>query len=258
MSRSLSTECRNGFSLLELLFAMGILVTISVVLVSILSQTTHTILLGENDYQNNQRTRAILNFLRQDLRNAALPLDRSQQNSLQLRINPESASSVAYHDSVFWQAPVASDKSCGDLAEIGYYVYWNGTSCGLYRYFLNPSSLDYSATAPNDSLPGLTNDKYLFLENVAGLWIKAYTASGEAYGGDSRVSQTLPALVEIALVQLDSVHAQRLKSVPSYPGTTGTTAAAQAEAFVASLPSSVRPGASVVSMKVQIDNSRGW
>lgn len=244
-----------GFSLVELLVAMTVLSLLSVLLVTIAGQSGRIWQAGERDNQSRQRARAALNFISRELKQAALPLDRSNMDSLRFAINPKEApSSFASPDSLFWQAPIATDASAGRMASVGYFVHWNSQKkAALYRLFLNPS--DYDPKDPNSALSDLPPNwekKYCFLENVLGIWVKAYEADETAYTGDTASSRRLPALVEISLVLLDSTTANRLDTVLDYDNYETATA------FINDLPEKLRPGASIVSMKVNLDNSIGW
>ena len=59
-----------------------------------------------------------------DLRFASAPINPASTN-FQLVINPSNVGS-AYKlpQAAFWQAPVAADRSQGDIALVGYFVQW--------------------------------------------------------------------------------------------------------------------------------------
>ena len=120
----------------------------------------------------------------------------------------------------FWQAPVANDKTRGDLAEVGYFVRWDTSQADvakatLCRFFAQPGSTNYliydsvGGAAVNWLAPGTIgsvapatkskNFKGWFADNVIALWIRCLdsngdpilansqgTSFGNGYGFDSR------------------------------------------------------------------------
>ncbi|HSI84577.1 MAG: type II secretion system protein J [Candidatus Methylacidiphilales bacterium] len=247
---------RCGFTLVEVLVAMTILTFIVLILTQLLGQSTRAWQQGINDTQHRQRARAALDFICRDLRKAMLPLDRSSQTSLRFEINPAGAAALSLQNahSMFWQAPIATETSKGNLAEVGYFVQWIDGKAALYRFFLNPSDAGYNLADPNAAVSTVTDwNRYLFLENVIGMWIKSYDRNGillAAPSFDSRVAKVLPARVEIILVLMDSTHARQLAAAPP--------SAADAETFMSTLPKSVLPGATAVNITVNLENPTGW
>ena len=252
-----------AFTLLEMLVAITILFFIGVILASILGFASHAWQRGEGDNQNRQRARIALDTIRQEMRVAALPLNRTNSISLQFVVNPSSVgSSYRNHDTIFWQAPIATDTSQGDMAEVGYFVRYVNNKPSLCRFFVNPTDSNYiennpgawlSSTILDSVAPADQGDQYrgLFLENVLGLWVQAYNQDGSAYGGDSRTSGTLPSWVDLSLVLIDDEHAQRIATpILSSSFSSATT-------FVASLPATIQPGVSIVNMKVSLVNATG-
>jgi Tfp pilus assembly protein PilV len=263
MLRSVNSRAK-GFSLVELLAATSVALLLVAILMGLSGQVSRLQVLGLTETQRHYNTRVALNFMAREIRQSVLSRDSSTSsaNRLQFLINPSGLnSSYSNHDSVFWQAPIATTTQAGDLAEVGYFVAWQGTQANLCRFFVNPDSTDYmiysnpTQWVTNDLLsefaPG-SSDQGLFLENVIGLWVDAF-ATGDAGAAsinswDSTVSKKLPARVTISLVVLDSVVAKRLTapvSVASY---------GSAESCVANLPPLIRAGASVVTFSVALDN----
>ena len=75
---------------------------------------------------NERRSSALSAFSRmaRDLRFAALPGNPASTN-LQLIINPPNlGSDYKLPQAAFWQAPVAGDRSRGNMALVGYFVQW--------------------------------------------------------------------------------------------------------------------------------------
>jgi prepilin-type N-terminal cleavage/methylation domain-containing protein len=260
-----------GFSLVELLVAMAVLAILSLVLLGVSNQVGNTWASGQNDNQNRMRARAALEFIGRELQAAFLSPDPSD-GSLQFVINPSTVT-LRHHDAIFWQAPVATDTSRGDLAVVGYFVRWHDGRGSLCRFFANPSD---PASHLIDQHPATTDwvtdnlldtvapaDKAshyagLFLENVAGLWVEASARDGTPYGGDSRAAgNVLPASVNISLVLLDNRIAERLREMPEVAAVSAASAtAASATAFLDALPPVIRPGASLVHFRVALRNKR--
>ncbi len=256
----------RAFTLVELLVAVALLAFVSLILVGLASQGGKMWALAESQNQHRQRARAMLEFMVAEMREAVLPLDNSRP-SLQFVINPSNLDAKFLNrDAVFWQAPIATDESRGDLAEIGYFVRWDGTQANLCRFSLDPSDPDYRIyknpeTWLSDALldaaaPGDKAGKYrgLFLENVIGMWVKAYQKDGTAYSGDSRTALLLPAYVEISLVLLDGVSAKRVADAAEIRGLYASSPTATA--FLAALPTKLRGGATIVSAIVNTGYSR--
>jgi hypothetical protein len=186
---------RAAFSLIELLVSIVILTLLVLVLSQILTLTANTWINGEAVKERMQNQRAIGDFIANELRMALLPVGRKNINSLQFIVNPAGvASSYNNYDAVFWQAPIATDATYGDIAEVGYFIQWNtgnaqNPKAELSRFFVNPPSstagsttyLIYTQPAAwiNTSLiqsvaPANSANSYqgLFAENVVGLWIQ--------------------------------------------------------------------------------------
>lgn len=259
MSPCLLNKARrdSGFTLIELLVSVAILCFVVLVLAGVMGAGSSIWQKGLSDTQHRQRARAALDFIGEELKKARLPHDRTKQDSLRFEINPVVAQDLTLNnrDSIFWQAPIASEKSQGDLATLGYFVRWDGVQPALYRFFLNPSSVSYVRSDPNKSVSSVTDwDSYQFLDDVAGLWINAYNRNDLTNAlplpFDSRVTHRLPAIVEITIVMIDSVHAKRLTSQPAV--------AVSAQSFIDNLPAEVRPGATQVSLKIHLENETGW
>lgn len=245
----------SAFTLLEILVAVTVLSLVVLVLANILSQSTTTWQRGLSDTQHRQKARAALDFIGRDLRKASLPLERNRQDSLRFEINPPVLSGLAIQNSasIFWQAPLSTENA-RVLMEVGYFVYWKDGKAALYRFSLKSSDPGYVLNDPNASLLSVSADwsSYLFLENVIGLWVKPYGKNGNVLSlpFDSRTTHTLPTLVELSLVVIDAPHAARIKSTPSYPS--------DALSFVNALPDEVRPGATILTMRINLENSTGW
>lgn len=248
--RSLSSrKVGTGFTLLELLVATAVFVLLLIVLMQTLGQSSQLWVATKRQSEHALNCRAIGDFIGEELKKALPPLDRTATNSLQFIINPSSVSTnFLNRDAAFWQAPIASEKTGGDIAEIGYFVKWDTSKPGnpramLCRFFAPPiqngvTNANYlihsdpsnwindavlQAVAPADS----TSDyRGLFAENVLGLWLSPLDSAGgpltaafdsrknsyqEVSGlGTNQVTRSLPRWMEVSLLTLDSSSAARV------------------------------------------------
>jgi prepilin-type N-terminal cleavage/methylation domain-containing protein len=271
---------RSAFTLVEMLTAVAVLLILGLVLVGITSQAAKLWTQGEGQIQYQERARVALDFIGKELKHAVLATN-GNNSSLEFVVNPSSVSATySYPNSIFWQAPIATDSSAGDLAEVGYFVQWNGTQANLCRFFVNPSDtngnyLIYQLpyTQPEqwvtDSViakvaPATQASQYqgLFLNNVLSFWVAALNVDGTAYGGDSRApaiinatpQHLLPAQVEISLVFLDASSAARITTSMAAAIKSLSTSTASAQLFVKQLPVAIRSGARVATLLVNLDN----
>lgn len=249
-----------GFTILELLVATAVFLILVVVLASISNQAASVWSRNENKSDLREAARAAVSRMGAEMKQATLPIYKADQAGLQFVINP-SGLTVPQGDSVFWQAPIATSQTQGDLAIVGYFIR-RGTDNGrpfsrLCRLFVNPDNSAYdiynsggtwlSDDLLNAKAPGTEASDFqgVFLDNVLGMWVTAYSASGTPYAPyDSRVAQILPARVEISLVILDKIAADRAASLPD------ATGSADAAIFVANLPQEFKPHVQTVSINV--------
>ena len=163
---------------------------------------------GESNKECLQNMRGLTDFIGNELQAALLPICQTATNGLQFVVNPTGITSGSYNrDTIFWQSPLATDQTLGDVAEIGYIVTWNTTiatnpTSQLCRFFVNPGS----ATTPNpyfliysnptawlsDSIvqavaPANKVNYYqgLFAENVLGLWVQCLDPYGQPITKDA-------------------------------------------------------------------------
>jgi hypothetical protein len=186
--------------------------------------------------------RSACDFISREMTGALLPANRTSGQSLQFIVDPPNVdSSFNSRDSVFWQAPVATDTSMGDIAEVGYFVQWdlsnaNNPQASLCRLFVNSSDtanfliygyplkwITTQVLASVASANGTTSPPYqgLLTQNVIGLWVNCLDPYGNAIaktstgGFDSRTGYTdsngtvhaacsLPAAVDLSFVTIDS------------------------------------------------------
>jgi type II secretory pathway pseudopilin PulG len=175
----------RGFTLLELLVATAVFIGLVVILVSIAASLSSFWQLGIA--HNERRSSALSAFSRmaRDLRFASLPPDPSATN-FQLVINPTKVGgSYLFPQAAFWQAPVASDRSRGNMALVGYFVQWvnetNGPVPKLCRLLIDSTNYQYqrpsdwiSDTLIASKAPATKASDYdgQLAENVLGLWMQ--------------------------------------------------------------------------------------
>jgi type II secretory pathway pseudopilin PulG len=174
----------KGFTLLELLVATAVFIGLALILVSIAASLSSFWQLGIA--HNERRSSALSAFSRmaRDLRFASLPPDPSATN-FQLVINPPKVgSSYLFPQAAFWQAPVASDRSRGNIALVGYFVQWVREAdlsvpklCRLLvdsNYFMEKPSDFVSDALISSNAPAVKASGYAgqLAENVLGLWMR--------------------------------------------------------------------------------------
>jgi hypothetical protein len=212
--------------------ATAVFVVLVLVLAMIAHQAVGTWSRNENKSELRESARTAINFLGSELRQAVMPIYRDDQAGLQFVVNPPGVSDTFKNrDSIFWQAPIATSRTKGDLAIVGYFVRKQGNVFKLCRLFVNPDDPAYQIHAkPNDWLNDALLDSQapateasdlqgVFLENVPGMWVSTFNADGQPTGGetsggrvfyDSRDEKKLPARVEISLALLDKLGADRV------------------------------------------------
>lgn len=220
------TRIPAAFTLLEILVATAILAIIVVILASIASEASRMWSAAEAQNQRRSTGRALLQFIARDLEMALIPNPYPSTNPVNLQFavslpNLMPASILNPH-AAFWQAPVAVDRSRGDLAEIGYFVRWDTNQSGmakaqLCRFLVDPtdtnafqiysrkgdgSPADWFNASTVDLVAPATADKEYrgwFADNVIALWIRCLDREGKpilktaggvmlnsGYGFDSR------------------------------------------------------------------------
>ena len=184
-SRRLS-RARGAFSLLELLVATAVFIALALILVSIAGSLSNFWQMGIA--HNERRSSALAAFARmaRDLRFAAVNVNPAASN-LQFVINPTNVGgSYLYPQASFWQAPVANDRSQGNMALVGYFVQWvtNGTRVStpkLCRLLVDSTNYQFLKTSDWVSDPLIASNapatqaqdyKGQLAENVLGLWMQ--------------------------------------------------------------------------------------
>lgn len=255
-------KVKSGFTIIELLVAMSISMVLIVVLVSVSNQALSVWSTNENKSEVREAGRAAVNLIGSEMRQAVLPLYKDEMNGEQFVINPSSVSSaVKNRDAVFWQAPIATSRTQGDLAIVGYFIRNEDGQYRLCRLLLNPDDSQYDLFAASgewlsdallmEKAPGTEESDLqgVFLENVVGMWVNAYDRDHNLYANyDSRVEKKLPRRVEVMLVIMDKQAAMRVAGGMEVPEASAYTTA---EDFIDAVSDGLRPHMQVVSINVE-------
>ena len=177
----------GAFSLLELLVATAVFVGLALILLSIAGSLSSFWQMGISHNERRSSVLAAFSRIARDLRFAATPINPASTN-FQFVINPTNlGANYTLPQAAFWQAPVASDRSHGDMALVGYFVQWvvetNGSVTNfapkLCRLLLDstnfpsgqPSNWDplIASNAPANKASSYEGQ---LAENVLGLWMQ--------------------------------------------------------------------------------------
>jgi hypothetical protein len=258
-----------------MLVAMTITLILGFILAQVAMQASNVYEQGESQNDYNVRARTALSQMARELRLATLGVDPTRSDFQVLLSSPSlPVSDITYNypNSLFWIAPLASDTSMGDMAELGYFIQWSGNQPNLCRLFINegtngapdPNFIYAQASAGagkwiNQSILAAeapaTKPSYqgLFLENVVGLWIQLYASSGDPIPLYPNLQPpfsipaytNLPDSAEISMAFLDPSGAARLANSSSAAATlkslvvssanSSLSASQQAQNFVTSL-----------------------
>jgi prepilin-type N-terminal cleavage/methylation domain-containing protein len=203
----------RAFTLVELMVSISVLSILVLMFTTLFNSASHAWVMGSGNVERRRNVRALTDYIGTELKAAMLPIQTvnlATTGNLQLLVNPSNSQvPTAYQnsDSIFWQAPLATEATYGDIAEIGYFVKWQDNGNGqslpvLCRFFVNPSitGTDGSVSSnpnflvfdpdPNRWLssglvdvvaPATSSSGYrgLFCENVVGLWIRSYSVDGK-------------------------------------------------------------------------------
>jgi len=237
---------KRAFTLVELLVSTAVFSILMIFLVQIASAVANTWSSSNGRTERRQNGRAVVDFIGRELRGAALPagtLAIAGRPNLQFVLNPNVNPGIGDYENpsaLFWQAPLATETSQGDMATIGYFVRWTGRQASLCRLFVNPSDTagNYQVynsaqinnwvtkTVLDQAAPATSNTGYvgLFADNVIGFWARCFDSGGNLISTsgtfDSNTGYTpkdsagnvlspvvapaLPTSVEISVVLLDS------------------------------------------------------
>lgn len=268
----------RGFTLIELLVSTAILSIMVVMLMQVLNHTSSAWMLGQAQSDRRQSARSVADMIARELQPALMPIDPADQKSLQFLVNPSGlASKYANPDSIFWQAPIAVDRSQGDVAEVGFFLRWDTSVTpprpALCRLLVNPTDTAHYLIlktpadwlTPNlldDLAPATQASSYagLFSENVIGFWVRCFDKTGTVINTqttpyDSRVKKALPRTVKIYLVLVGPAGLARLTGVPNY-ATAGSGTEPDLQAFINALPVGVRQTARPFVTEVYLQNAQ--
>lgn len=267
---------QRGFTLIELLVATAVLSLMVVMLMEILNRTSSAWTLGQAQTERRQSARSVADVIARELQPALMPIDPADQSSMQFLLNPTTMPvELRNPDALFWQAPIASDRSSGDVAEVGYFLKWdttNGNPHPLFcRFFVNPTDQDnyFILKSPTAWLTPDVFDKVtpannqgpnayagLFAENVLGFWARCYDKDGKCLKDyDSRAKKVLPRTVKIFLVLVGPAGLARVTQVPDY-STAGGGDEPDLQAFISALPPGVRQTARPFITEVYLQNAQ--
>src|SRR5438105_3237521 len=111
----------RGVTLIELTVATAVLSVMVLLLIQMLNHTSSAWILGQTQNERRQSARAVGDSIAQELASALVPIDPADQKSLQFTLNSPAIPQLYRNpDTLFWQAPVASDRRLSDVAEVGY------------------------------------------------------------------------------------------------------------------------------------------
>jgi prepilin-type N-terminal cleavage/methylation domain-containing protein len=156
-----------GFTLVELLISIAILVSIVLILTSLITAVSKAWASGEQQVSEFQDGRAILELISRELSQAVISSSLQFVQNPSIANFPKNQNLRSGSDSIFWQAPASSTTS-GNLAEIGYCLVEDHNNSGgdvyqLKRFYVPPTdTTNYqifaSPNQPTDtSAPWVTN-----------------------------------------------------------------------------------------------------
>jgi prepilin-type N-terminal cleavage/methylation domain-containing protein len=289
--RPFHAKSPRGFTIVELLVAMAVLALLVSMLGSMTSNVSRVWTTGNAQSDRRRNVRAIVDLVSADLKGALLPVDPAVEPTkpnLQFVLNPSAVPDEYKNpDAIFWQAPVATDQSRGDVAELGYFVKWDAETtpenprARLCRFFVNPTDtanyliykdrnkwltpeiIEAVAPADNREIDGKRGGwRGLVADDVVGFWARWNSAANtQVKEYDSRVTLDLPKVVEISGVQLDTTAAARV--TPALQARIEELARQSTDAnhFLQQFReqpefTALRTGARAMSASVQLENAR--
>lgn len=269
----------QGITLVELMVAMAILSFLVVMLAQVLNNTGSAWTAGQAQTERRSAVRALSDTIARDLQTALMPIDPADPTTLQFVLNPSAVPATYQNpDALFWEAPIASDRTRGDVAEIGYFLKWDTSNASqpkplFCRFFANPTDQNYliykqpsswlsssllDALAPANNTGGNAY-RGLFAENVIGFWIRCYDVNGNvispATSYDSRVQKALPRSVKVSMVVTDSRGLAKLRQLPNYAAAGGANEP-DLQQFINVLPDGVRQTCQSYTTEVYLQNAQ--
>ncbi|HSJ03924.1 MAG TPA: prepilin-type N-terminal cleavage/methylation domain-containing protein [Verrucomicrobium sp.] len=297
---------QSGFTLVEVMVASAILGLIVVLLVQVASMVSTTWSMGNRRSERVQSGRVMVDFISRELRAAALPVDSLSKGvvpDLQFVVNPPGLpAKFCQPQAVFWQAPLATSTVQGNMAVFGYFVRWDDSvtppRASLCRLFQNPGAASHrvyqqlswvTETVVDEAAPASASTGYrgLFSENVIGLWVRCFDATGAVISQTgtasgtfdsrrdysenvrqsdgtvvnvTRLAPVLPTSMEVSLVVLDSQAASVLTSSLAEKIRSQASSSSTAAAFVTAMQNDavmrkVVQGMSAQSLRVHLENA---
>jgi prepilin-type N-terminal cleavage/methylation domain-containing protein len=148
---------RSAFTLVELMASIAVLTILVLMLSTLFNSASRAWITGESSTERRGSVRALADYIAVEMQGALLPVEGVSavgKANLQFILNPSQVPQDCRNaDAIFWQAPLATETSSGDIAEIGYFVKWpagQGTRPTLCRFFVNPSVVDINGSpSPN-------------------------------------------------------------------------------------------------------------
>lgn len=202
----------RAFTLVELMVSVSVLSILVLMFSSLFSSASRAWVTGSGNVERRRNVRALTDYIGNELKAAMLPVqivNGASTGNLQFLVDPSSdqvPTDYQNADCLFWQAPLATEATYGDIAEVGYFVKWQNDNKGnsvptLCRFFVNSSTTATDGTiAPNPNYlifdkdpkswlsktmidtvsPATAASGYrgVFAENVVGLWARCYGLDG--------------------------------------------------------------------------------
>lgn len=270
-AKRLAFWCRRAFTLVELLVAAAVTMILLVLLTTIANQAGQIWSRSEMNGQLREKARLALEMIGDDLRHARLPLDLSESPGLQFIMNPAGLSdSCLNRDSMFWQIPAKGMDGIKDqLSSVGYFVRRVGDRFVLCRLSIPHSDAasrvyeeaNWISNQVDQFAPADAASSYrgLFLENTAGMWIRAYrrdtSLNEEVYIPDSRTDLRLPDRIEVTLAFIAPRGMERLGgSFTADDLESLVKTSTDANEFLSRLPVSIRQFAGQTSLSVPLSS----
>jgi prophage DNA circulation protein len=187
----------GAFSLLELMVATAVFVGLALILLSIAGSLSSFWQMGISHNERRSSVLAAFSRMARDLRFAAAPINPASTN-FQLVINPTNVgANYRLPQAAFWQAPVASDRTRGDIALVGYFVQWVNETNGsvtnfapkLCRLLIDSTNFQFqkpsdwindaliASNAPADKASGYQGQ---LAENILGIWMQPLDQASRA------------------------------------------------------------------------------
>jgi prepilin-type N-terminal cleavage/methylation domain-containing protein len=216
--KKLPTFLRQGFTLIELLVASAVFILFLALLSGVINSVSNMSSQAAGRLDAVRQGREIFDLIQKDLAQAVPAIAARGTNSApQFWVNPPTASlpdTYKNPTAVFWQSPIARDRSAGNLAIVGYFVHRpSANQSQLRRILIEPSDTanyklyptNSSTNASGDWLsPAIaaqfvgtgnstssTNaDKGWVASGVLGLWVRCLDANGHVIttnGADTAV-----------------------------------------------------------------------